>query len=253
MRFPDIDPEISAERWLGFVELLKTGVPLTIESTHGTRQGQLFPVEITSQYVEFGGEKRVIAFARDISERKAAEIRLQHNEERTRAILESAGDGIVVIDSNGTVDTFSPAAEEIFGYDAYQVIGHNVAMLMPEFMGRQHDGFIKDYLLKENSYVIGRGRELQGRRSNGEVFPMDIAINEVNIEGERIFVGLIRDITESKQAEEELKRSEQSLNLAQHLAGLGSWELDLTKDEPRWSDEVFHIFEIDPERFAVSY
>ncbi len=247
-RFSDIAPEIPLEQWRGFVELLKTGVPLIFESVLKPQTGEWFPVEITAQFVEFGTEKLVIAFVRDIAERKAAESRLRHNEERTRAILESAADGILVIDANGVVDTFSPAAEKIFGYEAPQVIGRNLSMLLPESPDGQHLEFIQ-----KNLHHDGRSRQCQGKRSNGEVFPMDVALNEVTVEGERIFVGLIRDITEARQAEEELKQSEQSLKLAQHLAHLGSWELDLTTDELRWSDEVFHIFEIDPAKFGASY
>ena len=203
-RIADIDPEIDTARWLKFVELANTGVPLFFESTLRSREGNLVPVEITARAIRFGIESRMIAFARDISERKAAQTRLRKSEERTQAIIRNAGDGVVVVDANGIVETFSPAAEEIFGYHACQVIGHNVSMLMAGGEAGNHDRHIQRYLKEGSPHLNGTTRELPARRANGEEFSMQMSLNEVNIDDEIIFVGIVRDITESKLAEQEL-------------------------------------------------
>jgi PAS domain S-box-containing protein len=133
-------------------------------------------------------------------------LALEQSEARTRTILNTAADGIITIDEHGTVESFNAAAERVFGWSAGEVIGRNVTMLMPPSYAEPHDSFIAAYLRSGERKVIGSGREVQGRRKDGNVFPMDLAVSEVQIGERRMFTGIVRDITERKRAEEEQEK-----------------------------------------------
>jgi PAS domain S-box-containing protein len=118
------------------------------------------------------------------------------------AILEAAVDGILSIDERGVIQTINPAAERLFGYAAIELIGHNVKILMPPPYREEHDGYLARYLSTGDKRIIGIGREVVGLRKDGTTFPMDLAVAEARLGRERIFVGIIRDITEHKRAEQ---------------------------------------------------
>jgi two-component system CheB/CheR fusion protein len=147
----------------------------------------------------------------DITDRRRAEEALRQNEARARAGVEMAVDGIITIDEVGTVLSFNPAAEHIFGYAAAEVIGQNVKMLMPPPYHEAHDGYLTRYLATGERKIIGIGREVAGRRKDGTVFPIDLAVSEFDGSVARKFVGTVRDITARKQAEEQLRRRQAEL------------------------------------------
>ena len=118
-----------------------------------------------------------------------------------QAVLDSAVDGIITIDEKGTIEGFSRAATRIFGYAPEEVVGENVKLLMPEPHRSEHDGHIARYRNTGQARIIGVGREVEGRRRNGETFPADLAISEVRLAGRRVFMGFIRDISERKEVE----------------------------------------------------
>jgi PAS domain S-box-containing protein len=150
----------------------------------------------------------------EIEQRKKAEAEIRTSEVRTRAIIDNANDGIIVIGSDGIVQDFSPAAENIFGHTSAEVIGRNVSMLMPEPMRSQHDAELKHYLDGAEARVVGITREVIGLRKNGTTFPMDLSVGEANLGDEVIFTGTVRDITERKEAERVLAHKEAQLRLA---------------------------------------
>ena len=125
--------------------------------------------------------------------------------------MEAAVDGIIVIDARGIVQTYNKACQRIFGYAAAEVIGRNVKMLMPSPDHERHDSYLENYKNTGVRKIIGIGREVAGRRKDGSTFPMDLSVAEVHQEGEPAFVGIIRDITERKLAEEELREREARL------------------------------------------
>ncbi len=131
---------------------------------------------------------------------------LQQSAARLKAILDTTVDGIITIDQQAAVQDFNRAAEKIFGYPAEEVIGRNVNMLMPEPYHSQHDSYLANYLETGAKKIIGIGREVMGRRKDGTIFPIDLAVSETRVNGRRIFTGLIRDITERKEAEKERER-----------------------------------------------
>ena len=127
--------------------------------------------------------------------------RLRQSEEENRAILNNVIDGIITIDDAGTILRFNPAAEKIFGYTHEEAIGQNVTILMPEPHRSQHNTYIKNYLTTGKAKIIGIGREVQGRRKDGSLFPLDLAVGEMRLDGKRMFTGVLRDISDRKALE----------------------------------------------------
>ena len=119
-----------------------------------------------------------VGIIRDITDRKAAELAQRESELRLRSILGTVPDAIVVIDAQGTIQSFSPAAERLFGHDSAEVIGHNVNILMPTPYREAHDGYIERYLRTGERRIIGIGRVVTGRRKDGETFPMELQVGE---------------------------------------------------------------------------
>ena len=145
---------------------------------------------------------------------KPAEEALRDSETRAQAILATTVDAVVVIDEQGAVETLNPAAERMFGYAAGEVIGQNVKVLMPEPYSREHDDYLANYLRTGEKNIIGVGREVVARRKDGTVFPADLAVSEARLGERRAFVGVLRDITGRKQAEEALRESHRQLETA---------------------------------------
>jgi PAS domain S-box-containing protein len=141
-----------------------------------------------------------------VSEQKGAEETPSRSEAQYRAVVETAADGIVIIDHRGTICSFNRAAERIFGYTATEAIGQNVRLLMPEPDKSRHDGCIAAYRRTGVPRIIGIGREVEGVRKDGTPVPIDLAIAEWWDDGEQFFTGIMRDVTKRKQAEEEIRR-----------------------------------------------
>jgi PAS domain S-box-containing protein len=125
----------------------------------------------------------------------------------TRAILDTAADGIITTRADGVVASFNRAAEQIFGYSGHEVIGRSVNILMPDTHRASHDGYMADYLKTGAAKIIGIGRELRGRRKDGSIFPMHLALSEVRQGGQHLFVGIICDLTSQKKIENDLKKA----------------------------------------------
>ncbi|MDA8230013.1 MAG: PAS domain S-box protein [Magnetospirillum sp.] len=140
--------------------------------------------------------------------------RLRDAQARIDAVFGAAADGIITIDEAGIIAAFNPAAERIFGYSAAEVIGRNVSMLMPEPFRSAHDGYLRHYLATGEARIIGIGREVQGLRKDGSVFPMDLAVGEARMAGRRVFAGIIRDITERKRTADDLRAAKEEAERA---------------------------------------
>lgn len=134
------------------------------------------------------------------------------NRSRLKAVIDNAIDGIITIDTRGIVETLNPAAARIFGYAPEEVIGHNIKILMPEPDRSQHDGYLQNYLRTGQGQIIGKGREVVGKKKDGTVFPFWLSISEVQLKDKLIFTGIIHDITDLKKAETALRESENKIN-----------------------------------------
>ena len=133
---------------------------------------------------------------------------LQESEARTQAILANAVDSIITIDETGSITSFNPASEKLFGYSADEVIGENVKILMPEPYHSEHDRYLANYLQTGERKIIGIGREVVAQRKDGSTFPMELAVGETKLGGHQDFTGIIRDVTEQREYQDAL----QSLN-----------------------------------------
>jgi two-component system sensor kinase FixL len=127
-----------------------------------------------------------VAATFDVSALPLSEAALQEREARLRSILETAPDAIIVIDERGIMESFSPAAERLFGMPAKHAIGKNVNVLMPSPYRERHDGYIQHYLETGERRIIGIGRIVVGQRMDGSTFPMELAVGEAMVSGRRL-------------------------------------------------------------------
>lgn len=167
--------------------------------------------------IAIGGEW----FQRARIETETAAAGLVRSEAHWRSILETVPDAIVVIDADGLIRDFSPAAERTFGWTADEVIGCNVSMLMPDPYRTAHDGYLERYYRTGEKRIIGKGRVVVGERKDDSTFPLELAVGEMWADGERYFTGFIRDLTERQQAEARLQELQNELVHVSRLTALG--------------------------------
>lgn len=161
------------------------------------------PVQL-SMTALLDSEARIIGYlgvAIDISARRKAERELRYGEERLRAVVDNIVDGIVTIDAKGIIRSMNPAAEHLFKTTPDECVGRNVSMLMDEPHRSQHDRYLEAYLRGGTAKVIGSSREVEGRRRDGMLFPMELTVTEVDINDHKMFVGVVRDLSERKKVE----------------------------------------------------
>lgn len=161
-----------------------------------------------------GSVREFVGSLNDITARKEAEQLILDGANRLTAVFNTVLDGLITIDSRGIVQSFNRSAERIFGYTADEVIGQNVKILMPEPYHGEHDGYVRNYLDTGTAKVIGIGREVSAKRKDGSIFPMELGVSEFRGGGERAFVGIIRDITERKEAQKNVLNYMRALELS---------------------------------------
>jgi len=146
---------------------------------------------------------------------------LQEREARLQSILETAPDAIIVIDDRGAIESYSSAAQRLFGFTADEAIGQNVRILMPSPYRERHDGYLKHYLDTGERRIIGIGRVVVGQRKDGTTFPMELAVGEVMANGRRLFTGFIRDLTERQINESRMQELQAELLHMSRLSDVG--------------------------------
>jgi two-component system sensor kinase FixL len=147
---------------------------------------------------------------------------LGSSEQHLRSILATVPDAMLVIDEIGTVLSFSVAAERMFGYPASEVIGNNVKMLMPSPLKEQHDGYLERYRRTGERRIIGIGRITTAMHRDGSTFPIELAVGEAFVDGQRIFTGFIRDLTERQSAERRLHELQSELAHVGRVSEMGT-------------------------------
>jgi PAS domain S-box-containing protein len=182
------------------------------------KDGSVFPLHLSVGEMVIDGQRKFTGVLHDLTARVELEERLRASEAKWRAVIESAIDGIVVIDSRGAIEAFNPAAARMFGYAEAEVIGRNVNVLMPSPYHEQHDGYLARYLATADPQIIGRGREVTGRRKDGTTFPLHLSVGETVTEGERRFTGILHDLTARVALEERLREQSALAKLGEMAA-----------------------------------
>jgi two-component system sensor kinase FixL len=137
------------------------------------------------------------------------------------AILETSPDGLITIDATGTIQSFNPAAERMFGYDAAEVIGRNVSCLMPSPYREEHDAYLERFLRTGERRIIGIGREVLGQRQDGTIFPVELAVGEVQAAGRQFFAGFVKDVSARQRSEHRLQELQAELIHVARLSAMG--------------------------------
>ncbi|MCC2611810.1 hybrid sensor histidine kinase/response regulator [Neorhizobium petrolearium] len=192
------------------------------EVVHRHRNGQRIFVATRWVALNPSPDERTIIIQtnNDITDMKKVQNDLAGREAHLRSILDTVPEAMVVIDEIGIITSFSAAAEQLFGYSANEVCGHNVKMLMPSPDREAHDGYLTRYLTTGERRIIGYGRVVTGQRKDRSVFPMELAVGEAITNGKRIFTGFIRDLTSRHKIEEELRQSQKMEAIGQLTGGL---------------------------------
>ena len=146
---------------------------------------------------------------------------LPEREALLRAILETSPDGLITIDEDGIIQSFNPAAERMFGYNAAEVIGRNVSCLMPSPYREEHDGYLARFLRTGERRIIGIGREVLGQRKDGTIFPHELTVGEVKAGGRRLFAGFLKDVSARQQSEQRLQELQAELVHVARLSAMG--------------------------------
>jgi two-component system sensor kinase FixL len=204
---------------------LRTGLKKIIgvgrEVVGRRRDGSIFPMDLSVGEVRDSDEPVFVGIIRDITDRKAAELAQREGELRLHSILNTVPDAIVVIDAQGIIQSFSPAAERLFGYASAEVVGQNVKVLMPTPYREAHDSYIDRYLRTGERRIIGIGRVVTGRRKGGETFPMELQVGEFTLAGGHYFTGFVRDLTERQEAERRIQDLQAELLHASRVSVMG--------------------------------
>jgi two-component system, LuxR family, sensor kinase FixL len=150
------------------------------------------------------------------------EIKIADDQAMLNAILATVPDAMVVIDEQCTITSFSAAAEILFGYSETDMLGRNISMLMPEPYRSAHDGYIQRYIQTGEKRIIGIGRVVEGQKSDGTVFPMELSVGEARTNEYRAFTGFIRDLTERRAREGQLQNVQAELIHASRLSAVGT-------------------------------
>lgn len=191
---------------------------------------------------------------RDITARRRAEESLRESEEKFRQVSASAQDAVIVLNQDGAITDWNAAAEKIFGYAATEIIGQDLhSLLVPARQRGASEKGIQQFRKSGTGPVINKTLELAALRRDGTEFPVELSISSVQLRGQWHAIGIVRDISERKRAETALQQSKNSMDEAQRIARVGNWELNIASDALTWTDEIYRIFEIDPQKFGASY
>jgi two-component system sensor kinase FixL len=200
-------------------------------------------VSITALYDDSGALRGFGKVIRDVTDQRAAEHQLVASEAHVRSILSTVPDAMVVIDEHGLIQSFSAAAERLFGWREAEKIGANVSSLMPPPYRENHDGYLARYLATGERKVIGRGRTVTGLRADGSTFPMELSVGEALTQGRRVFTGFVRDLTAAQRSEAQVEELRSGLVHAARVSAMGTMASTLAHELNQPITAVTHYME----------
>jgi len=209
--FCDVDEAEAASLWQRCVEDLH---PVTLPSSVRQHAGETRFYELILQPTVVDGSPEMMGSLVDVTEQTIALA-------ETRAILDTAVDGIIIIDESGIIETVNPAACTLFGYRRDELVGGSVNVLMNPGDRERHDGYIAHYIATGEASVIGKGREVVGRTAEGQDIPVYLAVSDIRLEGRRRFAGILRNLTEQHATREALASQREKLAHVGRLSTMG--------------------------------
>jgi len=180
---------------------------------------RIYDVRITPYYIKSGEIGGALLMFYNTTTLHQSKSKLEQSEKRLQSLIDHIVDGVITIDEHGTIMLFSRASERIFGYKAEEVLNKNVSLLMPPAYSAQHQDHINHYLVTGKAKGIGTQREVEGKRKNGETFVMELSVDEMWLDGKRVFTGLMRDITQRREAENALYQEKERALVTLHSIG----------------------------------
>lgn len=210
-----------------------------IEKRYVKKNGEIMWANLTVSSISnnAGDKPHVIGMIEDITERKLAETALRESEESYRILAETASDAFITINTDSIILFINRAGEKIFGYPVEEMFGQPLTMLMPESMRDAHYAGIRRYLETGKKNISWNSMEVTALHREGHEFPLELSFGE-HQEGNHFFIGVARDITKRKQAENALCESKEHLALAQEVGRIGSFEFDLQTNEAKSSSAL---------------
>jgi PAS domain S-box-containing protein len=204
-----VPASLRQDHYRGFAKYLETGeakvLGKRIEITGLKADGTEFPVELAISVVPAEGPPLFTGFVRDLTEQKRAERELSASAEKLRGLIESAPDGILMVDAEGRIELVNRQAEQMFGYRADELLGKNVDLLVPDHVRERHAGHRADFARRPRTRPMGVGLDLRARRKDGSEFPVEIRLAPVNTNGETHVLSLVSDVTELRRKEGQLR------------------------------------------------
>ena len=180
----------------------------------------------------------------NISDRMQAQIELKESEERFRAVAKSANDAIITSNNNQKILDWNKGAEKIFGYTEEEITGKDLNIIMPSNLQEQHITAIKRMNNEESSNGLGKTIELLALHKNGNEFPVELSLANWETTTGKFYTGIIRDISERKQIEQNLRTLNQRFKLALEAGNFGVWEFDIKQNNLIWDDRMFALYGI---------
>ncbi|MBN1120927.1 MAG: PAS domain S-box protein [Anaerolineae bacterium] len=246
MSLGDIDPVFDMSTWPDIWKKLKTGLP-PLETKHRTRDGRIIPVEIMANYIEFEGEEYNCAFARDLTERRKTEETL----EMFRYSIDRASDAIFWTKEDGHFSYVNERACLSLGYSLEELRELTLWDIDPDHSKERWEKAWKR--MQENRQGGSRQVETMLRRKDGSTFPVEILSTHIWLGDIQLHMSVARDITERKQAEEELRNIQSLLNESQKFAHIGSWALNIETLELTWTDETYRLYGFEPREVQPTF
>jgi PAS domain S-box-containing protein len=161
------------------------------------------------------------------------------NEAKIRAVVDHVADGLITTDRHGTIESVNPAAAAMFGYSPDEMVGANVTLLIPAHLQHAHAEGMARHARGGEATMLGRaGVEVPGLRKDGSQFPLQMSIREMVGEGERLFVGIVRDIGERRRAEQEMREAQERFRLVSQATNDVVWDLDFATGRTWWNEAV---------------
>ncbi len=194
------------------------------------KDGSTFPMKLSVGEGRLADTSFFVGIIHDETERKHSEQLLREREARLATILETSPDAIIMIDELGIIESFNAAAVRLFGYDADEVVGRNIKLLMPAPYRDQHDEYLARYRATGEKRIIGIGRVVVGLRKDGATFPMELAVGEIRMGARRMFTGFIRDISERQAAERSVRELQDELLHVSRLSAMGEMSAALAHE-----------------------